>query len=244
MNPSHEDVMGVFSDCAQHYDVMNDFMSFGVHRLWKKEFIKKVAPVDGEVIVDLSCGSGDLLIQVAKSLHDGVIYGIDPNPAMLNQARLRIAKAELLINKHSLHIKLLEKYGEDLSCLPDNSVDKLMCSFGIRNVVDRVACLREIYRILKPQGQVFILEFAQPHSCIAPFYKFYKNSILPKIGQHLFSDRASYEYLATSIDAFWDKFTMLAYLSQVGFQCEAQELSLGITCIYQGSKPCIPQSIS
>ena len=224
----------IFSTVAPHYDIMNDLLSGGLHRCWKKTFVNQIKINAGDTLLDLACGSGDIFLALTKQYDLHKIYAVDPNPAMLNVAKIKFAKSNNDKKLENL-IDFVEAFGEDLAHFPDNSIDVVTLSFGLRNVANRKKCLEEIYRVLKPDGRFYLMEFSRVQGPLAHLYNLYRNFFVPKIGEFFFQDRSSYQYLADSISVFWDQDVCQSILREVGFKnVSAQNLMQGIVCIYSG----------
>lgn len=222
-------VRGVFERVASRYDMMNDVMSAGMHRVWKKRFVSLVRANANSVFLDVAGGTGDIALRL-KERFSAPVYVCDINAAMLNEGRDRMidtGKAEGLRhvcgNAESLPI-------------PDASVDVYTIAFGIRNVTDIPKALREAYRVLKPGGQFLCLEFSP--EVIAPLrrlYDVYSFTLLPQFGEWIAKDRASYQYLAESIRRFPTPAAFSAMIAEAGFERVRHEaLSGGICAIHQG----------
>lgn len=231
-------VSEVFSKVAPYYDRMNDILSMGMHRYWKKKFLESIHFNQDDIIADLACGTGDIILTLASKKEAKIFYAIDPNQNMLNIAKLRAAQMQIYHKTPEPVIDFICAFGENLSAIIDNSVSVLTMSFGFRNVTDRVQCLREIYRILKPGGRFYLLEFSKVEAPLDKPYEFYRHYILPAVGSCFFNDSSSYQYLADSIAVFWDQQTCLKALNEAGFiKTSAENFTKGIVCFYQGEKP-------
>ncbi len=217
-------IRAVFNAVAPRYDVMNDCMSFGIHRLWKRSLARYTRAVPGQVIVDLAGGTGDVARLLAAP--DRTLVLLDPSLAMLGAGR----------QKGLEHIICLGGSGEALP-LADNTIDTLTVAFGIRNMTDMDAALREIYRVLKPGGRCLCLEFSKPMALIRPFYNLYSFLVIPRLGAWIAREPAAYTYLVESIRRFPDQKEMQARMEQAGFeQVHYRNYSLGIACLHIGSK--------
>ena len=186
-------VQKVFSDVANNYDLMNDVMSFGAHRLWKKSFIDIVNPSAGDKIIDVGSGSGDLVLEILKRDLNLKIDMIDLNKEMLLEGKKRIKNN---------NVKFFQQNAEKLNFL-NNIYDKYLISFCLRNVTDIDQSFKEALRILKPGGQYYCLEFSRPNSFVlANIYSYYKSNIIPTFGKIFSNNRDAYNYLNESIDLF------------------------------------------
>jgi demethylmenaquinone methyltransferase/2-methoxy-6-polyprenyl-1,4-benzoquinol methylase len=234
--PWHEKadrVRSVFASVAGKYDVMNDLMSFGVHRLWKQYAVSVTGLREGQRALDVAGGTGDLAIgmlrQVGKS---GRVTLSDINEAMLERGRDRLLDEGFVGN--------VECIVADAERLPfdDNTFDCVTIGFGLRNVTDKAAALRSMYRVLKPGGHLLVLEFSTPTlPGLKPIYDAYSFRVLPLLGRVVAGDEASYRYLAESIRMHPDQETLLAMLKDAGFaQARYHNLSGGIVALHRGYK--------
>ena len=226
-------VRSVFASVAGKYDVMNDLMSFGVHRLWKQFALSLTGLRPGQSALDVAGGTGDLtkglLTQVGKS---GKVVLSDINPAMLEVGRDRLLDQGFVGN--------VECIVADAEKLPfdDNSFNCVTIGFGLRNVTDKAAALASMYRILKPGGQLLVLEFSTPVAPgLKPMYDAYSFKVLPLLGRLVAQDADSYRYLAESIRMHPDQETLLQMLRTAGFaQTRYHNLSGGIVAVHRGYK--------
>jgi demethylmenaquinone methyltransferase/2-methoxy-6-polyprenyl-1,4-benzoquinol methylase len=233
-----ERVSKIFSKVAPYYDRMNDVLSIGLHRYWKKNFLDAIAVHEFDVVLDLACGSGDIIFGLVTRHKAKKFYAIDPNLEMLSVAKLRAAQLQLYDYLPISDIHFIQANGEDLSMIESHSISVLTLSFGFRNVADRTRCLQEIYRVLKPGGVLYLLEFSKVTKPFDHFYDLYRQYFLPVVGNILFNDQASYQYLADSIAVFWDQNECLNALSATGFvKTVAENFTQGIVCFYKGEKP-------
>lgn len=210
----------VFRAVAPRYDLMNDLMSFGIHRLWKRRLRSVCADVAG-LAVDLAGGTGD----VARLLENPrrTVMVIDPGIEMMQAGR-------------SPGLHWIAGEAEALP-LPEGSVDLLTISFGIRNVTSLEAALREIHRVLKPGGRFVCLEFSRPARWLAPFYDLYSWLVIPRLGAAVARQPIAYQYLVESIRRFPDQQEFAAHLEAAGFgQVRWENLSFGIACLHSGTK--------
>ena len=202
-------VQKVFSDVADNYDLMNDVMSFGAHRLWKKWFIDIVNPSSGEKIIDVGSGSGDLVLEILKRDLNLKIDMVDLNKAMLLEGKKRIKND---------NVKFFQQNAENLNFL-DNIYDKYLISFCLRNVTDIDRSFKEAFRILKPGGQYYCLEFSRPNSFILEeIYSYYKSNIIPTFGKIFSNNRDAYNYLNESIDLFPQQDELKKKIESAGFK--------------------------
>jgi len=225
-------VRDVFDSVATKYDVMNDLMSVGLHRLWKKFTINLAAVKPGQVILDLAGGTGDLTEQLIKKVgKNGHVILSDINAAMLKEGRSRLINSGAS-NKMNI-IQL------DAQKLPfnDSIFDSVMIAFGLRNVTDKEAALSSMYRVLKPGGNVMILEFSKPNELIKPAYDFYSFNVLPTLGKLVANDSKSYQYLAESIRMHPDQETLRSMMEKSGFRHNRfHNMAAGIVALHIGYK--------
>jgi demethylmenaquinone methyltransferase/2-methoxy-6-polyprenyl-1,4-benzoquinol methylase len=228
-----ERVRAVFDSVAGRYDVMNDLMSFGVHRLWKQFALSLTGLRAGQRALDVAGGTGDLaaglLRQVGKS---GRVVLSDINRHMLEAGRDRLLDSGFAGNLHCLVA--------DAERLPfgDDCFDCVTIGFGLRNVTDKAAALSSMRRVLKPGGQLLVLEFSTPVAPgLKPFYEAYSFNVLPALGRWIAKDAASYRYLAESIRMHPDQETLLRMLEEAGFgAARYHNLTGGIVALHRGYK--------
>jgi len=228
-----ERVRAVFESVAGKYDVMNDLMSFGVHRLWKRFTLSLTGLKPGQNALDVAGGTGDLALGLLRQVgKDGRVVLSDINPRMLEVGRDRLLDAG--------HVGNVECLVADAERLPfgDNSFDCITIGFGLRNVTDKAAALRSMYRVLKPGGQLLVLEFSTPVAKgLKPLYDAYSFNVLPLLGRLVAEDSASYQYLAESIRMHPNQETLLEMLQSAGFaQARYHNLSGGIVALHRGYK--------
>ncbi len=227
-------VAGVFDSVASRYDIMNDVLSFGVHRLWKRYTLELCGLRRGHRLLDLAGGTGDLAIKAAKLVGDeGEVVLADINASMLEQGRDRVID-EGMVNS----IEVVQCNAETLP-FPDNYFDCITIAFGLRNVTDKGAALASMSRVLKPGGRMCVLEFSQPLSpALARAYDFYSFNLLPRLGEVIAKDRDSYQYLAESIRMHPDQETLKhMMINEGGFdEVEVHNLSGGIVALHRAFK--------
>ncbi|MEL7185202.1 MAG: bifunctional demethylmenaquinone methyltransferase/2-methoxy-6-polyprenyl-1,4-benzoquinol methylase UbiE [Pseudomonadota bacterium] len=223
-------VRGVFDSVAGRYDIMNDLMSAGLHRLWKRFTIDQAAAKPGNVILDLAGGTGDLAREFSRKVGaDGHVVLADINAAMLEQGRRNLVDAGIAGNLSIAQV--------DAQHLPfdDGSFDIITMAFGLRNVTDKDAALASMYRVLKPGGKAMILEFSAPHDAVKPAYDLYSFKVLPTLGKLVADDADSYQYLAESIRMHPDQETLKGMMENAGFErCRYHNLAAGIVALHIG----------
>jgi demethylmenaquinone methyltransferase/2-methoxy-6-polyprenyl-1,4-benzoquinol methylase len=225
-------VRGVFDSVATRYDIMNDLMSAGLHRLWKRHTINEAAARPGHTILDLAGGTGDLALKFARQVGpQGHVVLADINAAMLEQGRRRLIDAGVAGN-----LTIAQVNAEDLP-FDDSSFDRITMAFGLRNVTDKEAALKSIFRVLKAGGKALILEFSQPSKAVKPAYDLYSFKVLPLIGKIIARDEDSYQYLAESIRMHPDQETLLDMMKNAGFErCRYQNLAAGVVALHIGDR--------
>jgi len=225
-------VRSLFSDVANKYDVMNDVMSMGIHRIWKEAMMDWLAPRAGQRLLDVAGGTGDVAFKFLKRAGHGHATVCDLTEGMLNEGRKR-AEAEAMQDS-------LDWVVGDAMDLPfeDNTFDVYTISFGIRNVTRPQEALNEAYRVLKPGGRLMVLEFSQlPNPAMQKAYDLYSFNVIPRMGQMIANDRDSYQYLVESIRNFPDQETFLGMVRTAGFgQAKYRNLSMGIAALHSGWK--------
>jgi len=223
----------VFTSVADRYDLMNDLMSGGIHRLWKRHFVATSGIQKNQRVLDLAGGTGDiaqlLMPQVGKQGH--VVLGD------INQAMLDVGEARLIDAGFYGRFSCQQMNAEKLPC-EDNSFDAITMAFGLRNVTDKQQALNEMFRVLKPGGKALVLEFSKVRQPILKkLYQVYSLKLLPEIGHRVTGDRDSYQYLVESIEKHPDQEQLKAMFEQAGLDmCRYQNLSAGIVAIHSGFK--------
>jgi demethylmenaquinone methyltransferase / 2-methoxy-6-polyprenyl-1,4-benzoquinol methylase len=222
-----EKVGSVFRRVARRYDVMNDVMSGGLHRLWKDHFVERVRPRSGETILDMAGGTGDIAFRLARA--SAQVTVADINPAMLDVGRDRAQRRDIS------GLTWTEANAEQLA-FPDRTFDAYSIAFGIRNVTDIEAALHEAWRVLKPGGRFFCLEFSRVTlPGLAPIYERYTMKVVPKLGRWIARDEEAYRYLVESIQRFPDSERFRRMIQAAGFaNVRAETLLGGVVAIHSG----------
>jgi demethylmenaquinone methyltransferase/2-methoxy-6-polyprenyl-1,4-benzoquinol methylase len=225
-------VQGVFNSVASKYDIMNDVMSVGIHRVWKEAMMDWLAPRAGQKLLDVAGGTGDVSFKFLGRAGSGHATVLDLTEPMLVEGRKRAEAAAMADS--------LDWVVGDAMALPfeDNTFDVYTISFGIRNVTRPQEALNEAYRVLRPGGRLMVLEFSQlPNPMMQKAYDLYSFNVTPRMGQMIANDRDSYQYLVESIRNFPDQETFLGMLRTAGFgQAKYRNLSLGIAALHSGWK--------
>lgn len=223
----------VFHSVAGKYDLMNDLMSLGVHRAWKRFAIEQMQLRPGLQVLDVAGGTGDLTKRIAGRVgQSGKVVLSDINGSMLEAGRARLADAGIAGN-----VEIVQANAECLP-FPDNYFDRIIIGFGLRNVTDKNLALKSMYRILKPGGHLLVLEFSKPTlPGLGKIYDSYSFNVLPMLGKVVANDEASYRYLAESIRKHPDQETLKDMMKQAGFErCHYFNLSGGIVALHKGYK--------
>ena len=226
-------VADVFHSVVDKYDIMNDLMSFGVHRLWKRFCIEMSGARKGSTILDVAGGTGDLAIRFSRLVgHQGIVVLSDINGSMLKAGQVRLTDLGLVGN-----VRYVQANAECLP-FPDNHFDCISIGFGLRNVTDKPKALHTMRRILKPGGVLLVLEFSKPVvKGLGSVYDFYSFSLLPKLGRLVTGDEASYQYLAESIRKHPHQEALKTIIQHAGFEkVDYYNLSGGIVALHLGYK--------
>ncbi|SFE75144.1 demethylmenaquinone methyltransferase [Sulfitobacter brevis] len=225
-------VRSLFSDVANKYDIMNDVMSMGIHRIWKEAMMDWLAPRPGQKLLDVAGGTGDVSFKFLARAGSGHATVLDLTEGMLVEGRKR-AEATSLADS-------LTWVSGDAMALPfeDNSFDVYTISFGIRNVTRPQEALNEAYRVLRPGGRLMVLEFSQlPNPAMQKAYDLYSFNVIPRMGQIIANDYDSYQYLVESIRNFPDQETFLGMVRAAGFaNAKYRNLTMGVAALHSGWK--------
>jgi len=212
----------VFNKVAPRYDLMNDAMSFGIHRLWKTKLVRLAKPKADQTIVDLAGGTGDIAKKLIK--YRCTVYIMDPSMEMMKEG----------LHKHQ--ITCVASTGEALA-LANDSLDTITIAFGVRNMTHMKKGIQEMHRVLKPGGRMLCLEFSKPQRWLKPFYDWYSYHIIPRLGAFIAKQPEAYTYLIESIRRFPDQQEMKKIMEECGFaKVTYHNLSFGIACIHIGTK--------
>lgn len=226
-------VAGVFDSVAGKYDLMNDLMSMGIHRLWKKFTIELSGVRKGHQVLDIAGGTGDLTLQFSRLVGDeGQVILADINASML-----KVGRDRLLDRGYGGNIRFVQANAECLP-FPDNHFDVITIAFGLRNITDKDKALRDMARILKPGGRLLVLEFSKPtNPLVSKAYDFYSFAALPFMGKLVAGDSDSYRYLAESIRMHPDQDTLKGMMAQAGLsEVEYHNLTSGVVALHRGIK--------
>ena len=228
-----EKVAEVFHSVASSYDLMNDLMSAGIHRLWKRMTIEMSGVRRGHKVLDIAGGTGDLAAKFSRIVgSEGQVVLADINDSMLKVGRDRLMDRGVVSN-----IQFAQANAQYLP-FPDNTFDLITIAFGLRNVTDKAMALRSMNRVLKPGGKLLVLEFSKPtSSLLSKIYDSYSFNVLPKLGQLFASDSDSYQYLAESIRMHPDQESLKNMVEQAGFSnCDYHNMTGGIVALHRGVK--------
>ncbi|MGE4657879.1 MAG: bifunctional demethylmenaquinone methyltransferase/2-methoxy-6-polyprenyl-1,4-benzoquinol methylase UbiE [Gammaproteobacteria bacterium] len=224
-------VRAVFDSVAERYDVMNDVMSFGLHRIWKRFVVAKSGLRSGQQALDVAAGSGDISLGLLRRVGPtGRVIVTDINAKMLRRGRDRLINAGMVGN-----VEYAESDAENLP-FKAKVFNCVTIGFGLRNLTDKGLALRSMWRVLKPGGRVLVLEFSRPNfGPLMPLYDMYSFQVLPRLGQLLVNDATSYQYLAESIRKHPDQEQLKTLMMEQGFErCRYYNLSGGIVSVHVG----------
>lgn len=223
-------VAEVFDSVASRYDLMNDLMSGGLHRLWKAFAIERAGVREGSRVLDVAGGTGDLSLAFSRRVgKSGQVWLTDINNSMLTNGRDRLADKGFLLPVAQCDAEKLP--------FPDDYFDCVSVAFGLRNMTHKDRALAEMYRVLRPGGRLLVLEFSHVWKPLAPLYDFYSFKIIPRVGELVTKDEASYRYLAESIRVHPDQDALKLLMEQAGFEkVEYFNLTLGVVALHRGFK--------
>jgi len=222
-------VQNVFNQVYDQYDLMNDFMSLGIHRLWKRDLLNMMNPSENQKLIDVACGTGDIAkLYVNYANNNSQITCVDPNKGMIKKGKIKL-------KKHN-NLNWIIASAENLP-IPKDTFDFYTISFGLRNTKDLGKALKEAYRVLKPGGRFLCLEFSKiQNSGLSFMYKNY-SKIIPSIGKYVVGKKEPYEYLIKSIENFINQDELIELMKKNSFQkCTYRNLSGGIVSIHSGWK--------
>lgn len=226
-------VAQVFTSVAKRYDLMNDVLSFGMHRLWKLKTISAAHIKPGQNVLDVAAGTGDLAYLMLKALaHKGSVTITDINSDMLSIGRNRLCDAGFLREVH-----YVEADAEKLPFI-DNHFDLITIAFGLRNITDKLRALKSLFRVLKPGGKLLVLEFSHVENALLnKLYDVYSLHFIPKLGEWIANDEASYQYLVESIRQMPNQAALASLMEAAGFEdVSFENLSNGIVALHSGFK--------
>ena len=227
-----EKVKEVFDSVATNYDLMNDLMSMGIHRLWKRFMLSQTGLKTGMKALDVAGGTGDIAALLREQVGEsGLVVMTDINPSMLKEGRSRLLDRGKLKN-----IQVIQCDAEQLP-FDEGQFDCVTIAFGLRNVTVKENALKSMFRVLKPGGKLLILEFSKPNEMLSPVYDIYSFNILPTLGEWVANDRESYQYLAESIRVHPDQKKLEQMILSAGFdRAEYRNLTGGIVALHIGYK--------
>jgi demethylmenaquinone methyltransferase/2-methoxy-6-polyprenyl-1,4-benzoquinol methylase len=227
-------VAEVFHSVADNYDLMNDLMSAGIHRLWKRVAIEMSGVRSGHTVLDIAGGTGDLAAKFSRLVGpEGTVVLAD-----INQSMLRVGRDRLIDRGISSNVRFSQADAQHLP-FPDNTFNLITIAFGLRNVTDKDMALRSMLRVLKPGGRLLVLEFSKPNNVVlSKLYDSYSFNVLPKLGKLFANDGDSYQYLAESIRMHPDQKTLIGMMDSAGFaNTNFHNMTGGIVAVHRGIKP-------
>ena len=227
-----DQVATMFNNISGTYDFLNHFLSLGIDILWRKKAIKELVAIQPRLLLDVATGTGDFAFEAIQKLAPEKVVGVDISEGMLSIARHKISKRNL---QHVFSVQIGDSEGLNFE---DNTFDAITVGFGVRNFENLEKGLADIFRVLKPDGKLVVLEFSKPKTFpVKQVYQFYFKRITPFFGKIFSNDKRAYEYLPESVAAFPDGDEFLSLLGEVGFKNTKQEvLTFGISSIYVGTK--------
>ena len=228
-----EQVAEMFDNIAPKYDFLNQLLSLGIHKGWRKKSVKLLQPLQPKIMLDVATGTGDFAIEANKRLNPDKIIGVDISEGMMKIGRVKLKKLGL-----DQKIELSIGDSENLP-FADNTFDAITVGFGVRNFETLEKGLAGMFRVLKPGGMLVVLEFSRPRKFpVKQLFNFYFNYITPFIGKVFSKDNRAYTYLPESVNAFPDGENFISILGKTGFSsCSWQPLTFGIASVYTGKKP-------
>jgi demethylmenaquinone methyltransferase/2-methoxy-6-polyprenyl-1,4-benzoquinol methylase len=227
-------VGAIFDSLADRYDLTNDVMSFGMHRLWRRFAVKLADIRPGQTVLDLAGGTGDLTSRLAQAVGSkGLVVLAEINDSMMSRAQVRFANGR---SPGNVECVLADA---EQSPFADNQFDVVTIAFGMRNITRKQAALRSMFRVLRPGGRAVVLEFSHPVvPGFGPLYDFYSFHVMPAIGRLIAGKGGGFQYLAESIRVHPDQDTFMGMMEEAGFErCEYHNLSGGIVAVHKGFKP-------
>jgi demethylmenaquinone methyltransferase/2-methoxy-6-polyprenyl-1,4-benzoquinol methylase len=229
-NSKKEQVAEMFDDISDKYDLLNGVLSFGIHKNWRRRLVKDIKKLQPDNILDVATGTGDLALALTKTKAANII-GIDISEKMLEIGKQKIAGIQ------NSNVRMMKGDGENIP-FEDNLFDVVTVAFGVRNFENRVQGLKEMYRVLKTNGTLVVLEFSMPKNpIISFFYRLYAFSILPLVGKFISGNNYAYTYLPQSVDEFPNSMEFRKELRTMGFQnVAASALTFGVANIYKAQK--------
>ncbi|MFA4866628.1 MAG: bifunctional demethylmenaquinone methyltransferase/2-methoxy-6-polyprenyl-1,4-benzoquinol methylase UbiE [Pedobacter sp.] len=227
-----EQVATMFNNISGTYDFLNHFLSLGIDVLWRKKAIKELKSIKPRVMLDVATGTGDFAFEAINILEPEKIIGVDISEGMLDVARKKITDRNL---QHIFSVQMGDSEGLQFS---DDHFDAIIVAFGVRNYQNLEKGLADMYRVLKPEGKIVILEFSKPRAFpVKQGYNFYSNKVLPFFGRMFSKDKSAYTYLPESVAAFPDGDDFIKLMDKVGFKKSKDiRLTFGICAIYTGIK--------
>ncbi|MDR0418866.1 MAG: bifunctional demethylmenaquinone methyltransferase/2-methoxy-6-polyprenyl-1,4-benzoquinol methylase UbiE [Prevotellaceae bacterium] len=229
-NSKKEQIAKMFDDISDKYDLLNGVLSFGIHKYWRRRLVKDIKKLQPDNILDVATGTGDLALALTKTKATNII-GVDISEKMLEIGKQKIAGVQ------NSNVQMMKGDGEDIP-FEDNLFDVVTVAFGIRNFENRVQGLKEMYRVLKTNGTLVILEFSMPKNpTISFFYRLYTFRLLPLVGKFISGNNYAYTYLPQSVDEFPSSMEFRQELRTVGFQnVNVSTLTFGVANIYKAQK--------
>ncbi len=231
MKKDKEIVRAMFDSIAPKYDFLNHFLSLGIDKGWRNKVAKMVKATNAQKVIDVATGTGDLAISIAKHCGDCKITGVDMSPMMLDIAKQKIQKLSL---QDTINVSVEDALQMSFE---DNSFDALTISFGVRNFENLDKGLSELRRVLKPNGDIFIMEVSTPNGILAAPYMFYFKTVLPAIGRMVSADHVAYSYLSKTVIEFPSGKDFVEIMQKNGFHnIKFKRLTQGIATIYYAKK--------